>query len=102
LLILYARWQIDAGRGISYLPLLAAIIVLFILWLKRESWSRPWFFAYAYFLVALLPVLGLFDNFIFRYSLVFDHFQYLAAMGPLALAATGMVRLADFVIPGKR
>ncbi len=101
LITIYPRWQIDAGQWVSYLPLLAVIIVLFILWLKRESWSRPWFFVFAYFLVALLPVLGLVDNSIFRYSLVVDHFQYLASMGPLALAGAGLVRLADFVIPGR-
>jgi len=33
----------------------------------------------------LLPVLGLIDNPIFRLSLVFDHLQYLASIGPLAL-----------------
>ena len=101
LITIYPRWQIDAGQWVSYLPLLAVIVVLFILWLKRESWSRPWFFVFAYFLAALLPVLGLVDNPIFRYSLVFDHFQYLASMGPLALAGAGLVRLADFVIPKK-
>jgi tetratricopeptide (TPR) repeat protein len=101
LITMYPRWQIDAGQWFSYLPLLAVIIVLFILWFKRELWSRPYLFAWAYFLVALFPVLGLVDNYIFRYSLVFDHFQYLASMGPLALAGAGMVRLAEFVIPGR-
>jgi len=98
LITIYPRWKIDAGQWFSYLPLLAVIMVLFVLWLKRESWSRPWFFVFAYFLAALFPVLGLVDNPIFRYSLVFDHFQYLASMGPLALAGAGMVRLADFAI----
>jgi tetratricopeptide (TPR) repeat protein len=97
----YPRWEIDASQWFSYLPLLAVMIVLFILWLKRESWSRPWFFVFAYFLAALLPALGLGDNAIFRFSLVFDHFQYLASMGPLALAGAGLARLADFVIPGR-
>jgi tetratricopeptide (TPR) repeat protein len=101
LIMVYPRWQIDAGQWVSYLPLLAVIIVLFILWSRRESWSRPWFFVFAYFLAALSPVLGLFDNTFFRYSLVFDHFQYLAGMGPLALAAVAMVRLADVIIPRK-
>jgi len=99
LMIVYPRWRIDAAQWTSYLPLLAVVIVLFILWLKRDSWLRPWFFVFAYFLVALLPALGLIDNFIFRYSLVFDHFQYLASMGPLALLGAGLARLADFIIP---
>ena len=101
LITIYPHWQIDADLWISYLPLLAVIVVLFILWLNRESWARPWFFVFAYFLAALLPALGLIDNYIFRHSLVFDHFQYLASMGPLALAGAGLVRLADFVLPGR-
>jgi tetratricopeptide (TPR) repeat protein len=102
LITIYPRWEIDARQWISYLPLLAVIIVLFILWLKRESWSRPWFFVFAYFLVALLPVLGLVDHFILRYSFVFDHFQYLADMGPLALAGAGLTRFLDFTLSGRR
>ena len=96
LITIYPRWQIDAGQWVSYLPLLAVIVILSIFWLKRERWSRACFFAFAYFLAALLPVLGLIDNYIFRYSLVFDHFQYLASIGPLALVGTGLVRLFGF------
>ena len=99
LITIYPRWQIDAGQWVSYLPLLAVIVILSIFWLKRESWSRACFFAFAYFVVALLPVLGLIDNPIFRFSLVFDHFQYLGSMGPLALAGTGLVRLSGFAMP---
>jgi tetratricopeptide (TPR) repeat protein len=96
LIAIYPRWQIDATRAAAYLPLLAVVIVLAVLWLKRSSWGRPWFFAFATFLVALFPALGLFDNFIFRYSLVFDHLQYLAAIAPLAMVGAGLDRLAHF------
>jgi tetratricopeptide (TPR) repeat protein len=101
LVVIYPRWEIDAGNWISYLPLLGVIVVLVILWLNRQSWARPWFFVFAYFLVALLPVLGFVNHFILRYSFVFDHFQYLASMGPLALAGAGIVRVSDLVTPGK-
>jgi Flp pilus assembly protein TadD len=101
LISIYPRWQIDAGQWVSYLPLLAVIVTLSIFWLKRELWSRACFFAFAYFMAALLPVLGLIDNPIFRYSLVFDHFQYLGSIGPLALAGTGLARFSDFIIPKK-
>ena len=46
--------------------------------------------------------MGLLDNTIFRISLVFDHLQYLASIGPLALAGAGFARLSGFVIPKKR
>jgi tetratricopeptide (TPR) repeat protein len=77
------------------------IVVLFILWLKRESRTRPWFFALAYFLVVLSPFLGLIDQSFWRYSFVEDHLQYLASIGPLALVGAGMVTLADFVISSR-
>jgi tetratricopeptide (TPR) repeat protein len=37
---------------------------------------------------ALLPVLGFFDVYYFRYSFVADHFQYLASVGLIALTAS--------------
>jgi len=101
LIMIYPRWVIDAGQWISYLPLVAVVVILIILWIKRDSWSRPWFFAFAYFVAALLPVVGLADLYFQRYSFVADHFQYLASIGPLALAGAGMARLAAFIIPEK-
>src|SRR5271165_317737 len=101
LITIYPRWQIDAEQWFSYLPLLAVIVFLSIFWLKRELWSRACFFAFAYFIAALLPVLGLIDNPIFRFSLVFDHFQYLGSIGPLALVGTGLAWFSDLTIPKK-
>jgi Flp pilus assembly protein TadD len=99
LLTIYPHREIEAGQWTAYLPLGAVIVALGLFGWQRGSWGRPWFFAFAYFVVALLPVLGLFDNPIFRLSLVFDHFQYLASMGPLALAGAGMVRWAEGTWP---
>jgi tetratricopeptide (TPR) repeat protein len=101
LIVIYPRWQIDGGQWASYLPLLTILAVSTFFWLRRERWFRAYFFSFAYFTMALLPVLGLIDSPIFRYSLVFDHFQYLASIGPLALAGTGLVWFANFVIPKK-
>jgi tetratricopeptide (TPR) repeat protein len=104
LITIYPRWPIDATQWVSYLPLLAVIVMLAIFWLKRRSrvaGSRACFFAFAYFIAALLPVLGLIDNPIFRFSLVFDHLQYLGSIGPLALAGTGLAWFSDFAIPKK-
>jgi tetratricopeptide (TPR) repeat protein len=101
LVTIYPRWQIATAQWDSYLALLAMIVILFIFWLNRQSWSRACFFAFAYFLVSLLPVLGLIDNPIFRLSLVFDHLQYLASIGPLALAGAGLALFSNFSVPKK-
>lgn len=102
LMAIYPRWQIDAGSWFSYLPVLAALIGLFVLWLNHQTWARPCFFVFVYFLVVLLPVLGLVNHFFRRYSFVADHFQYLAGMGPLALVGAGLARFAYFAIPKRR
>jgi protein O-mannosyl-transferase len=95
--MVYPRWQMNASHVISYLELFTVMLVTLILWFKRESWSRSFLMAWLYFLVTLLPVLGLINNTYSRYSFVADHFQYLACMGPLALAGAGLFRLADSI-----
>jgi protein O-mannosyl-transferase len=98
LIFIYSRWQIDSSQLTAYLPLIAALTGLLVLWLGRAKWSHAVFFAAAYYVVSLFPVLGFFNVFFFRYSFVSDHFQYLASMGPLALAGaaitTGCARVA--------
>jgi len=95
LMAIYPRWDIDASQWFSYLPLIAVIAVPLLLWWQRDSWSRPWFFAFAYYLLGLLPVLGLADRY------VADHYQYLADMGPLGLAGAGLAQMAEFILPKK-
>ncbi|MBO0694603.1 MAG: tetratricopeptide repeat protein [Verrucomicrobia bacterium] len=90
LIFIYPRWEIDSSQLIAYLPLLAAAAGLIALWLIRAKWSRAIFFAAAYFVISLFPVLGFFNVFFFRYSFVSDHFQYLASIGPLALAGAAV------------
>ena len=90
LIFIYPRWSIDSSRLVAYGPLAAAAIGLAILFIYRTTWLRPIFFAAIYFVTLLFPVLGLFNIYFFRYSFVSDHFQYLASMGPLALAGAGI------------
>jgi protein O-mannosyl-transferase len=93
LIFIYPRWNIDSFTIVAYLPLLAVIGSLIALWFSRAKWGRAVFFATAYFVVTLFPVLGFFSVYFFRYSFVSDHFQYLASMGPLALIGAGIATL---------
>ena len=93
LVFIYPRWHIDASQPLAYLPLIAAGAVAVVLWRRRDRWGRAPLFAFAYFAVSLFPVLGFFKVYFFRFSFVADHFQYLASMGPLALAGAGLTRL---------
>ena len=90
LIFIYPRWKIEWTHPAAYLPVAAMVVFLFALRWFRAKPLRAAFFAFAYFLIALSPVLGLLDQFFWRYSFVGDHFQYLASMGPLALAGAGV------------
>src|SRR5439155_1025541 len=43
----------------------------------------------------LSPVLGFIMLYTFRYTFVADHYQYLACIGPIALASAALINLAD-------
>jgi tetratricopeptide (TPR) repeat protein len=98
--LIYPRWHIDATSVAAFLPLLAVVPGMVLLCLTHRPWARAALFAFSYFLIALFPVLGLANTTYSRYSFVADHFQYLASMGPLALAAAGLVRGAAFLFAG--
>jgi tetratricopeptide (TPR) repeat protein len=86
LIFIYPRWKIHPAQLVAYFPLVLAVTGLIALLSVRTKWGRALFFAAAYYVISLFPVLGFFSVYFFRYSFVSDHFQYLASMGPLALA----------------
>jgi tetratricopeptide (TPR) repeat protein len=93
LIFIYPRWHVDSSNVVAYLPLMAAIAALIAFWFARTRLRRSLVFAAAYYVISLFPVLGFFSVYFFRYSFVSDHFQYLASMGPLALAGAGIATL---------
>jgi tetratricopeptide (TPR) repeat protein len=47
-----------------------------------------------FFVATLSPLLGFIMLYTFRYTFVADHYQYLASIGPIALASAGITTLA--------
>src|SRR5437016_2762330 len=89
LTFIYPRWRIDSGVWWQYLFPVAVLIVLVALWKLRTRWRGP-FAAALIFLGLLFPALGFINVYPFIYSFVADHFQYLACVGPLVLAGSGI------------
>ncbi len=89
LVFIYPLWHIDPGDFWWWPPLLAAAIVTVVLWRYRKGWGRPILFAWGYFCVALVPVMGFTDVGFMRHSLVADHYQHIAIIGVIALTAAG-------------
>jgi tetratricopeptide (TPR) repeat protein len=85
LTFIYPRWQIDAGAWWQYLFPVAAMAVIFTLWLLRQRLGKGPLVAVLFFAGTLFPALGFFDVYPMRYSFVADHFQYLASIGLISL-----------------
>ncbi len=76
LIFIYPRWQLQPSQFTAYLPLLLGLMGLIALWFLPGKAGRAVFFAGAYYVISLFPVLGFFSIYFFRYSFVSDHFQY--------------------------
>ena len=85
----YPQWLIQTDNVLWWLPLLAALVVTLVLWWYGDRWSRPFLFAWGFFCVSLLPVMGFTDVEYMECSLVADHYQYIAIIGVISLAAAG-------------
>ena len=86
----YPRWHINSHEALQYAWVAATVLVGAGLWLGAKRVGRGPVVAIAFFVAALSPMLGLIQNFTFRYSFVADHYQYLACIGPLALFAAAL------------
>jgi tetratricopeptide (TPR) repeat protein len=89
---IYPRWNIDGGAWWAYVPDLGVVALAFACWRSRRAWGRAPLAALGYFVVMLLPVLGFLDIGFMWVSLVADHWQYFAMLGPIALAASAWER----------
>ncbi len=83
----YPRWHIDVMTVWQYLFPLAVITLLLSLFWMRNFLGRGALVGALFFVGTLVPALGFNNIFPMRYSLVADHFQYLASLGPLTLLA---------------
>lgn len=84
--MIYPRWDvhtITAWGWLALAALLAAMLVLLLL--RKHPAIRPWTLGLGYYLLALLPTLGLVNMAFMMHSFVADHWQYLALPGLIAL-----------------
>ena len=86
LCFVYPLWKTDSHAVVSWLPLAAVPLALAVFWTFQRCWGRSLLFAFGYFLLMLLPILGLVNVYFQRYSLVADHWTYFASLGIMVLA----------------
>jgi tetratricopeptide (TPR) repeat protein len=101
LIFIYPRWHVSQTVWWQYLFPVAALLMTVVLWLVSRRNRAP-LAAWLFFVGTLFPALGFFNVFPFRYSFVADHFQYLAILGPIALAAAGITILFRSLVNQRR
>jgi len=101
LTFIYPRWNIAPGKALDYIWLVAGAGLCAVIYFVRRYVGRGVEVAAAFFVATLSPVIGFIMLFTFRYTFVADHYQYLASIGPIALASAGVASLAG-VFKGSR
>jgi tetratricopeptide (TPR) repeat protein len=94
LLFVYPRWPIGSVTWTSFVPLIGLAAIFALCLAFRRSFGRPLGFALALYVIALLPALGFIDIYFMRYSLVSDHWQYIAMTVAAASIGAILVRAA--------
>jgi len=90
LIFTYPRWSIDAHVLWQYLFPALVIASAAGLWFVARR-SRGPLAGMLFFCGTLFPVLGFLNVYPFRFSYVADHFQYLASLGIILPATSGLI-----------
>jgi tetratricopeptide (TPR) repeat protein len=93
LMFVYPRWNVDAHAAWQYIYPAAVLVVAVTFVAIARRWRGP-LAASLYFAGTLVPVLGFLNVYPFIFSFVADHFLYLASLGVIIPAASGLALLA--------
>lgn len=91
----HGPWPVGPDSPLYYLPALAVVVAAgaLLALARRSAAARAIAWALGYHALMLLPVLGFVDIAYFAFGPVSNHLQYLALMGPVALAGAGAAAL---------
>jgi protein O-mannosyl-transferase len=86
---IYPRWKLDTGSVAQWMFPLASAALIAVLWAIRGRTRAP-LAAYLIFVGTLFPVLGFVNLYGALFSYVWDHWQYLSDIAPIALASSAV------------
>jgi protein O-mannosyl-transferase len=92
----YPGWTIRPESIATYLPLILAILSMIGLWIFKARLGRGPFFAWSYFLIALLPALGFLNMSFMSQAPVADWWQHIAIIGVVASAGACCSYLIEY------
>jgi len=107
LLTIYPRWEVDPPKVWQFLPWPVMIAACWWLWQHRgtaawPTWQRHTIFALVFFVLMLLPIIGIITISYMRITWVADHFLYAPMVSILGLAAAAIVSWYATVKPSEQ
>jgi tetratricopeptide (TPR) repeat protein len=95
LILIYPQWHETLPWYVQIAPALGYTALFAVAWKRRATWGKHVLFGVGYFVVTLLPVIGLIKMSYMRLTLVADHFQYFSMPGLIALLVCGGAWLVE-------
>ena len=89
LMPIYPDWPSASWKSWAVFPWIALAALFLFLWSRRQGRGRHALLGLNFFVLNLLPALGLIAMSFQRLSWVSDHFAYVALIGPAGLAVAG-------------
>lgn len=93
LMPLYPQWPVTPASPLAWWPWPAGLAGLAWAWRRRASWGRHALLGGGWFLLHLLPFVGLITISFMRFTWVMDHLAYLPLLGLLGLLVAGLEAL---------
>src|SRR5262245_44288735 len=91
----YPRWHLDPKSLAQWAPTVVLLVAVVLLIAYRERIGRGAVAAFLFFLISLVPALGLFNVYPMRYSFVADHFAYLSSIPLIGFLVGASVFVLD-------
>ena len=95
LMPIYPRWTLAPPSFLQVLAFPALAALLFGLWTQRGGWGRHALLGFGFFLLNLLPVLGLVKMRYMNISWAADHLAYVPIVGLVGLVVLGLEQLHE-------
>jgi tetratricopeptide (TPR) repeat protein len=92
LMFSYPRWSINTANPLAYGWMAAGAGLGAAIYFLRRFTGRCLEVAALFYVATLSPLLGFIMLYTFLFTFVADHYQYVACIGPMALAAAGISR----------
>lgn len=100
--LIYPQWHKTTPYILEAIPGILYLAAFIWAWRRRETWGRHFIFAMGFFVIMLVPILGLMKIAYLRLTLVADHFQYTAMVSVIALVVAGLMKARELVEPQMR